>query len=164
MCTSVDCNLRTAMSTGKCCRAACKRPLCRWPNLAQASERTSSNDKNSRHSRPPRRTRQCPRRDLPWDPHYLLHQEQSREPQPRASPANAHPFFKPEFSHWPRSCSLFHVSKSEFPGGPGGKSGSPPDAELWAPNPRPVEDRGLAIFVDNQKSVWLLAAGPRMAF
>ena len=69
----------------------------RWPNLAQASERTSSNDKNSRRSCPPRRTRQCPRRYLPRDPHYLLHQETSREPQPRASPANAHPFFKPEF-------------------------------------------------------------------
>ncbi len=59
-------------------------------------------------------------------------------------------------------CFMFR--NRNFPGGPGGKSGSPPDAEPWAPNPRPVEDRGLAIFVDNQKSVWLLAAGPRMAF
>ena len=118
ICTSVDCNLCTAMSTCKCCRAACKRPMCRWPNLELASERTGLNKTNSRHSRPPRRTRQCPRRDLPWDPHYLLHQEQSREPQPRASLAKAHPFFKPEFSHWHRSCSLFHVSKSEFPGRP----------------------------------------------
>ena len=44
------------------------------------------------------------------------------------------------------------------------KVAHPPMPKPWAPNPRPVEDRGLAIFVDNQKSVWLLAAGPRMAF
>ena len=155
ICTSVDCNLRTAMSTGKCCRAACKRPLCRWPNLAQASERTSSNDKNPRHSRPPRRTRQCPRRYLPRDPHYLLHQETSREPQPRASPANAHPFFKPEFSHWHRSCSLFHVSKSELPGWPGRQKwltprcrtlGSKPEAcrRSWPCDIRGYSEVGLA--------------------
>ena len=59
------------------------------------------------------------------------------------------------------SCFMFR--NRNFPGGPGGKSGSPPDAEPWAPTPRPVEDRG-PIFVDNEKSVWLLAAGPRMAF
>jgi hypothetical protein len=48
------------MPTCKCCRRACKRPLCRWRNLAQAIERTGSNDENSRRSRPPRRTQQCP--------------------------------------------------------------------------------------------------------
>ena len=42
-----------------------------------------------------------------------------------------------------------------FPCGPGGKSGSLPDAELWALSQKPVEDRGLAMFVGNQKSVWL---------
>ncbi len=40
-------------------------------------------------------------------------------------------------------------------GCPGGKSGSPPGAKLWAPNPKPVEDRGLVMFVGNQKLVWL---------
>ena len=168
ICTSVDCNLCTAMSTGKCCRAACKRPLCRWPNLAQASERTGSNDKNPRRSRPPRRTQQCPRRCLLRDPHHLLHQEQSREPQPRASPANAHPFFKPEFSHWHRSCSLFHVSKSDLSGWPGRQKWLTPGAELWAPNPRPVEDRGLLIFVGKirgrpgcEKSLFFESHSPR---
>ena len=34
-------------------------------------------------------------------------------------------------------------------------SGSLPDAELWALSPKPVEDRGLAMFVGYQKSVWL---------
>jgi hypothetical protein len=42
-----------------------------------------------------------------------------------------------------------------FTCGPGGKSGSLPDAELWALSPKPVEDRGLAMFVGYQKSVWL---------
>jgi hypothetical protein len=42
-----------------------------------------------------------------------------------------------------------------LPCGPGGKSGSLPDAELWALSLKPVEDRGLVMFVGNQKSVWL---------
>ena len=39
--------------------------------------------------------------------------------------------------------------------GPGGKSGSLPDANIWALSLEPVEDRGLVMFVGNQKSVWL---------
>ena len=162
MCTSVDCNLRTAMSTGKCCRAACKQPLCRWPNLAQASKRTSSNDKNSRPSCPPRRTRQCPRR-------YLLgiliisciRKHRGNHSQGHRLPTHT-PFSNLNSGIVHAPCFMFR--NRNCPGGPGGKSGSPPDAEPWAPNPRPVEDLGLAIFVDIQKSVWLLAAGPRMAF
>ena len=50
-------------------------------------------------------------------------------------------------------CFVFR--NENCPGGPGGKSGSPPGAKLWAPNPRPVEDRGLVVFVGNQKLVWL---------
>ena len=107
ICTSVDCNLRTAMSTGKCCRAACKRPLCRWPNLALASERTGLNKTNSRHSRPPRRTQQCPRRCLPRDPQHPLHPEQSREPQRRASIAC---LYAPRFSHLNFLVGVVHVS------------------------------------------------------
>ena len=105
------------MSTCKCCRAACKRPLCRWPNLALASERTGLNKTNSRHSRPPRRTQQCPRRCLPRDPQHPLHQERSREPQPRVSIACLHtPHFYPKLSRWCRSCFICHVSISELSG------------------------------------------------
>jgi hypothetical protein len=107
ICTSVDCNLCTAMSTCKCCRAACKRPLCRWPNLALASERTGVSKTNARHSRPPRRTQQCPRRCLPQDPQHPLHQEQSREPQPRASIACLH---TPHFSLLDYLVGVVHVS------------------------------------------------------
>ena len=119
ICTSVGCNVCTAMPTCKCCRRACKRPLCRWPNLAQASERTGSNDENSRRSRSPRRTQQCSRRCLPRDPHHPLHQNNRwSHSQGHRLPTHS-PFFKPEFSHWHRSCSLFHFSKSECSGWPG---------------------------------------------
>ena len=143
------------MPTRKCCGRARKRPLCRWPNLAKACERTGSNDKNPRRSRPPRRTQQCPRRYLLRDPHHLLHQEQSREPQPRASPANTPPFSKLKsligIVHAP--CFMFRNQICSC--GPGGKSGSLPDADIWALSSKPVEDRGLVMFVGNQKSVWL---------
>ena len=143
------------MSPCKCCRRACKRPLCRWPNLAQASECTGSTDKNPRRSRPPRRTQQCPHRCLLRDPHPLLHQEQSRKPQPRASPANT-----PPFSNLKSLTGIVHAPCFMFRNqicscGPGGKSGSLPDADIWALSPKPVKDRGLVMFVGNQKSVWL---------
>ena len=155
------------MSTCTCRRTACKRPLCRWHNLAQASKRTGSNDRNPRGSRPPRRTQQCPRRCLLRDPHHLLHQEQAREPQPRAVPANTPPFFKPEVSHWHRSCSLFHVSKSECPVWPGRQEwftprcrtlGSKPEAcrRSWPCDVRGKSEVGLAA-----RSLFLKSHSPR---
>ena len=141
ICRSVGCNVCTAMSTCTCRRTACKRPLCRWPNLAQASERTASNDKNPRRSRPPRRTQQCPRRYLLRDPHHLLHQEQSREPQPRASPANTPPISNLKSLIGIVHAPCFMFRNGDFLRGPGGKSGSTPGAKLWAPS------RGLSKIV-----------------
>ena len=77
-------------------------------------------------------------------------------------------FFKPEFSHWHRSCFLFHVSKSDLSGWPGRQKWLTSGAELWAPNPRPVEDRGLLIFVGKirgrpgcEKSLFFESHSPR---
>ena len=115
ICRSVGCNVCTAMSTCTCRRTACKRPLCRWPNLAQASERSGSNDKNTRRSRPPRRTQQCPRTSLspsgssPFPPSGTI-----AKASPKGIACQHTPCFKPEVSHWHRSCSLFHVSKSDL--------------------------------------------------
>ena len=155
ICTSVDCNLRTAMSTGKCCRAACKRPLCRWPNLAQ-----------HRPANAP-----APTTKIPVAPALLVGLGNvhvvislgiliiSSIRNNRGSHSQEHrlPTHTP-FSNLNSLIGIVHAPcfmfrNRNFPGGPGGKSGSPPDAEPWAPNPRPVEDRGLAIFVDVQKSV-----------
>ena len=66
------------------------------------------------------------------------------------------PFFKPEFSHWHRSCSLFHVSKSEFSGWPGRQKWLTPRCRTLGSKPEacrsswPCDLRGK-----DQRSVWL---------
>ena len=153
------------MSPCKCCRRACKRPLCRWPNLAQASERTGSNDKNPRRSRPPRRTQQCPHRSSGSSP---------SPPSGTIAGATAKgiacqhtPFFKPEVSHWHHSCSLFHVSKSDLFVWPGRQEwftprcrhlGSKPEAceRSWPCDVRGKSEVGLAA-----RSLFLKSHSPR---
>ena len=157
------------MPTCKWCGRACNRPLCRWPNLAQAREHPGSNDETSRRSRPP-----CLGLS---SVHVVVFLEILTIPSiknNRWSHSQGHRlpthllFFKPEFSHWHRSCFLFHVSKSDLSGYPGGQKWLTPGAELSAPNPRPVEDRSLLIFVGKirgrpgcEKSLFFESHSPR---